>query len=62
MTAIVACPYCNSPVPVTFDHSDPRERDLFGEHCFDCHLPFSIDENGPLGQDGERPLADREVA
>jgi hypothetical protein len=51
----VPCPYCNRPVEVTFDHSDPRERELFGEHCDNCFLPFEIDENGPLGQDGERP-------
>jgi hypothetical protein len=50
----VPCPYCGEAVPVTFDHADPRERDLLGEHCDSCFLPFEIDDRGPLGQDGER--------
>jgi hypothetical protein len=52
----VRCPYCGVMADATFDHADARERELCGEHCDSCALPFSIDEHGPLGQDGERPL------
>lgn len=51
----VPCPYCNRPVEATFDHADPLARELFGEHCPTCFLPFDIDAEGPVGQDGGRP-------
>lgn len=51
----IACPYCSHPVRRTVDYTDARDRELCGEHCFDCHLPFEVAADGSaIGQDDPR--------
>lgn len=54
-SASIGCPYCGHPVARTVNYRDARDRELCGEHCGDCHLPFEVAADGSaIGQDDSR--------
>lgn len=54
-TDYIGCPYCAYPIKRTVNYRDALDRELCGEHCSECHLPFEVAPDGTaVGQDDPR--------